>query len=153
MKDMFDNDRQSFYTFATLKEKYNLPSSDFLKYLTILNSIPNAWKRLLKFEDKNIPPDTKFIQMVQTGTLTNSNVYKILLQNKDKSIVKSEQKWNDIFLNENLNWKKIYLVAQKSTNYIKPLRNFQYKYLMRIIPTNHFSDQMPHFKLNTLRIL
>ena len=97
MKDVFDNDRQSFYTFATLKEKYNLPSSDFLKYLTILNSIPNAWKRLLKFEDKNIPPDKKFIQMVQTGTLTNSNVYKILLQNKDKSIVKSEQKWNDIF--------------------------------------------------------
>ena len=46
VKDMFDNDRQRFYTFATLKEKYNLPSSDFLKYLTILNSIPNAWKRL-----------------------------------------------------------------------------------------------------------
>ena len=43
------------------------------------------------------------------------------------------------FFNENLNWKKIYLVAQKSTNDIK-LRNFQYKYLIRIIPTrsNHF---------------
>ena len=50
VKDVFDNDRQSFYTFAALKEKFDLPSSDFLKYLSILNSLPNAWKRSLKMK-------------------------------------------------------------------------------------------------------
>lgn len=45
VKDLFNNDRQSFYTFVALKEKFNLPSSDFLKYLSILNSIPSTWKR------------------------------------------------------------------------------------------------------------
>ena len=52
VKDMFDNDRQNFYTFAALKEKFDLPSSDFLKYLSIFNSLPSARKRSLKNEDK-----------------------------------------------------------------------------------------------------
>ena len=52
VKDMFDNEMQSFYTFAALKEKFDLPSSDFLKYLSILNSIPSACKRLLKMKIK-----------------------------------------------------------------------------------------------------
>ena len=52
VKDMFDNDRQNFYTFAALKEKFDLPSSDFLKYLSIFNSLPSARKRSLKTEDK-----------------------------------------------------------------------------------------------------
>ena len=51
-KDMFDNDRQSFYTLAALKEKFDLPSSDFLKYLSILNSLPSALKRSLKMRIK-----------------------------------------------------------------------------------------------------
>ena len=52
VKDTFDNDRQRFYTFAALKEKFDLPSSDFLKYLSILNSLPNAWKRSVKMRIK-----------------------------------------------------------------------------------------------------
>ena len=35
------------------------------------------------------------------------------------------------------NGKNIYLTVFKSTNDIK-LRNFQYKYIMRIVPTNQF---------------
>ena len=52
VKDMFDKGTQSFYTFPALKEKYNLLPSDFLKYLSILNSIPKAWKRQLKMKTK-----------------------------------------------------------------------------------------------------
>ena len=48
MKNMFDNDWQSFYTFATLKEKYNLPTSDFLKHLTILNRMPKCIEASIK---------------------------------------------------------------------------------------------------------
>ena len=42
VKYMFDNDRQSFYTFAVLKGTFDIPSSDFLTYLSILNSLPSA---------------------------------------------------------------------------------------------------------------
>ena len=53
------------------------------------------------------------------------------MQKSEIKVVKPQQKWNDTFPNETLNWKTIYLVAQKSTNDIK-LRNAQYKFLMRI---------------------
>ena len=148
VKDMFDNDRQSFYTFAALKEKFDLPSSDFLKYLSILNSLPNALKRSLKNEDKNIPPDEKFIQMLKQDKLTNSIIYKIFMQKQEIKTAKPQQKWNETFLNSNLNWKAFFLAAQKSTIDIK-LRNFQYKHLMRIIPTNQFLTKC-HITSSTL---
>ena len=52
--------------------------------------------------------------------------------------IKSEIKWNEQFSNEHLHWKHIYLATFKSTNDIR-LRSFQYKFLMRIIPSNQFS--------------
>ena len=51
--------------------------------------------------------------------------------------ITSEIKWNEIFSGEYLTWKNIYTIIFKSTSDIK-LRNFQYKYLMRVIPTNQF---------------
>lgn len=75
--------------------------------------------------------------MLKQDKLTNSFTYKTFMQKKKINVVRPQQKWNDTFFNVNLNWKSIYLVAQKSTNDIK-LRNFQYKYLMRIVPTNQF---------------
>ena len=53
------------------------------------------------------------------------------------AVSKAEIKWNEQFSDETLQWKNIYLTVFKSTNDIK-LRNFQYKYLMRIVPTNQF---------------
>ena len=116
---MFDNDRQSFYTFAACKEKFDLPSSDFLKYLSILNSLPSAWKRSLKNEDKNVPPDEKFIQMLKQNKLTNSIVYKILMQKQE---IKTANKSNRKAMNRN--WSN-----QKGFPLLKPKReiNIYYK--------------------------
>jgi hypothetical protein len=49
--------------------------------------------------------------------------------------IKSHLKWNQTFKEENLNWNKIHSLPFISTIDAK-LRNFQYKYIMRIIPTN-----------------
>ena len=46
---------------------------------------------------------------------------------------KSEQKWEDQF--QNIKWKLVYTTYIRSTISSK-LRNFQYKFLTRIIPTN-----------------
>ena len=90
-----------------------LAQTDFLKYLSILNSIPKAWKRQLKNENQNIQPDVKIIQMIEENKLTNSYIYKTLMQRTEINISKPREKWNSIFSNENLNWRAIYLV-QKS---------------------------------------
>ena len=65
LTDIFDYDRQNFYTFAAMKEKYILPTTDFLRYLSILNSIPNEWKVKIRIEDKNVSPDLKCISMLK----------------------------------------------------------------------------------------
>ena len=49
--------------------------------------------------------------------------------------MKSEQNWIEQFGDEGLNWNKIYTNRLQATNDIR-LQNFQYKCLMRIIPTN-----------------
>ena len=49
----------------------------------------------------------------------------------------SEKKWNNTFLNEDLNWEKIYITLIIATNEIT-LREFQYKCLKRMIPSNSF---------------
>ena len=112
VKDLFDNDGQSFYTFASLKEKFDLSSSDFLEYLSILNSIPSAGKRSLKNEDNNIPPDENFIQMLTQEKTNQLYYYKTFMQKKKINAARPQQKWNDTFLNENLNWKSIYIFSR-----------------------------------------
>ena len=51
--------------------------------------------------------------------------------------VKQDIKWDDILNKTVLDWKNIYLTPIKST-IDTILRNFQYKFLMQIIPTNSF---------------
>ena len=48
MKDIVNITDKSVLDFTSLKEKYDLPNSGFLKYLTLLHSIPNTWKTITK---------------------------------------------------------------------------------------------------------
>ena len=67
-------------------------------------------------------------------------IYNILIKSADTEEKKSEEKWNNIFPDEELNWKIIYSNPLLATHDVK-LRNFQYKYLNRIIPTNQFLNK------------
>ena len=137
VKDIYDHEQQNFYTFGILREKYNLASAEFLKYLNILNSIPKEWKWKIRHENKNIAPDQKMISVLKEGKSSNRVIYKESMRTPELKLIKAQQKWNDTFPDEHLNWENIYATLQKSTNDIK-LENFQYKFLMRIIPTNQF---------------
>lgn len=57
--------------------------------------------------------------------------------NKIKVQIKAHARWEEEFMNSNLNWSLIHVLPFKCTIDTK-LRNFQYKFLMRIIPTNKF---------------
>ena len=66
---------------------------------------------------------------------TNKFLYKLLTKNDLQNNITSKEKWSTYFQNDNLPWDIIYNNIYISTIDIK-LRNFQYKYLFRIIPTN-----------------
>ena len=53
MKDIYDYSAKKIYTFDKLKELYNVPNNDFLKYLSLVQSISNFWKLQLKHENQN----------------------------------------------------------------------------------------------------
>jgi hypothetical protein len=66
---------------------------------------------------------------------TNKLLYSFQIKNDKMTQITSHRKWSSCFENEILKWDSIYLNINSSTIDTK-LRNFQYKYLFRIIPTN-----------------
>lgn len=140
IKDIYNYSQQKLHTFEKLKELYKVPNQDFLKYISLVRSIPNGWKSQLKQESGQVPlKQTLFNQLVCVKQ-TNRFVYNVLLQFGTLEMTKSEQKWTNIFSNEELNWKKIYIMPFVITSDNK-LREFQYKYLKRIIPSNNFLNK------------
>ena len=79
----------------------------------------------------------KTINQVIKANQTNKFVYHSLMEKKAPTDNKSEQKWTEQFRDDNLKWKNIYTNRLSATKETK-LQNFQYKFLMRIIPTNKF---------------
>ena len=112
---------------------YQVDAGDFLLHTSILHSIPKEWKFVLKTE--NIVTDRKesLFNRLLKAKQVNSFLYNYQLENNIKSDIKSEKKWETEF--EGISWGKIYIIPIKSTIDCR-LRNFQYKYLLRIIPTN-----------------
>ena len=66
-------------------------------------------------------------------------MYKHQLDRIEKDIKahKPHKKWEYLFPNEDINWEQIHQIPFKCTIDSK-LRNFQYKFLMRIVATNKF---------------
>ena len=108
IKDIYDYSSKQFYSFEKIKEIYNVPNEDFLKYFSLVQSISNYWKSQLKHENGLIPIESKIINQIFEVKQTNKFAYKLLLQSDKNEEDKSEQKWNSTFTNEELNWKKIY---------------------------------------------
>ena len=50
---LFDQRQKQFFTFQYLKNRYRLNNSEFLKYYTIIQSIPNIWKHTIKRREKD----------------------------------------------------------------------------------------------------
>ena len=109
----------------------------FLKYLTLIHSIANSWKTNIKTEIVDIPKKPSILEQITKSKQTNKYTYKLLMKKKLTPEIKSEQKWIEQFGDEGLNWNKIYTNRLQATKDIR-LQNFQYKCLMRIIPTNKY---------------
>lgn len=105
--------------------------------MSLVDSVPRDWKTNVKFENVNIPRELNVLDTLLKVKHTNKFIYNIFMKKDIVEDKKSKIKWNTSFLNEDLNWKTIYITPLKSTTDIK-LRNFQYKFLHRTVPTNQF---------------
>ena len=67
-------------SFGKLRERYSLSNNDFLKYLTMLHSIPTAWKLKIKNENFNIPIASTLISQIVKTNQTNQYIYRHILK-------------------------------------------------------------------------
>ena len=64
-------------------------------------------------------------------------LYSTRIQSQDNSNKKLELKWTNECSDQNIVCDSVCLIAFRCTNYVK-LRNFQYDFLMRIVPNNRY---------------
>ena len=137
IEHLFDKRQKNIYTFERIKTLHNLENSDFLKYHTLVRSIPISWKQRLK--DENFIDNyehNSLLQQIQKLKRVNKFLYNKQLNNiRNSLIVKPHVKWETEM--GNINWKIIHTLPFKSLIDTK-IRAFQYKYLMRIVPNNQF---------------
>ena len=61
--------------FYKLQEKFNLPATEFLRYMSLINSIPKDWKYKLKHEIQIVPIESNFLKQIRNQTHVNKFVY------------------------------------------------------------------------------
>ena len=93
-------------------------------------------KRYQNKKKLKTPKKPTLISQILKAKQTNKYIYGLIMR-KQTTENKDEQKWNERFTTKNLDLKKNYTNTLIATKGIK-LRNFQYKYIIRIIPTNKY---------------
>ena len=140
IEHIYDFRFRKFHTIEQLQNLYNISENDFLKYYNIVSNITKEWKNKLKDENyNNVPKEaSKALHIVtkQKGSI-NKSLYDLQLRYETLTTIKSKEKWAKEFPNQELKWPQIYLMSFNCTIDVK-LRNFNYKYLMRIIPNNKY---------------
>lgn len=135
-----------FLSHSELNEKYELNCS-FLECLQIRQSIPLAWRQMLRNPVQNVEPMTNF----NIFSLSSKSVYWTLMEKTHKCKPSCIDKWmaefnvdpeNDIPTLDKV-WEHIFILPFKSCEE-SILQSFQFRVLHRILPCNHW--------LNTLKI-
>ena len=97
----------------------------------LISSIPKEWKTKLRAENTKLQKKETLLSKMLKAKQTNRFLYDYQLRKEFKIPIKPEKKWETIFNNIELNWKFIYTLPFKTTIDTK-MREFQYKYIMRI---------------------
>lgn len=106
-----------------------------MHYNQLISCLKSKFKHQLEVENMNDNMDVKLIYKFLRSNESNKYTYNIQMNNTKQYDNKSQNKWEQDLGEANINWKKVYQNIFKATIDTK-LRNFQYKYITRIIPTN-----------------
>ena len=137
ISDIFDFRSKRFHTFQELVELYNVPINQQFFYNQLRTSIPQQWKNKIKLESIHEALQTRdntFSRAIQNKQ-TNRFLYNLQMKQNKNEITKPIVKWEHDLNNPNIIWKRVFINIYSST-IDTILREFQYKYIMRIIPTN-----------------
>ncbi len=132
---IYDFQTKHYLTFNALKNLYNIPEGDFLKYDQLVSCIPKKWKESIKYDAISFNNNDILLTQFFNAKQSVKFLYNYNLKFRQTNKINAQNKWQNIIEEKDLEWKNIYLVGIKSTIDQK-LRTFQYKYLMRIIRTN-----------------
>ena len=137
IESIYDYRIKKFYTFEHFSNLYNIPNNEFLKFNSLISAIPKYMKAKLENEqiDGGNNDTYKFIDKVRKSKHVNKLAYNCQLKQETDEHIIQKIRWEEEFPEKSFNWKNIYMLPIIATTSIK-LRNFQYKYLMRIIATN-----------------
>ncbi len=136
IEHLFDYRVNRFYNFNDFAGIYNISLNDFMKYQSLLNTISQSWLEIIRMENINeLGNHNNILPIVQSSKKVNKLLCGIQIKKKNIEQIKSEEKWANEFSEIQLNWKCIYTTSLKCT-IDTTLRNFQYKYLMRLLGTN-----------------
>ena len=126
------NDDGRFFNYKEFTDR--LHKCDILKYYGIIDSIPNKWKSIIK-KTFGLNGNSNTTSINPT-LLTCKLAYSMLLSKVAHSPQKAKNKWHkELHLFNEMDWRNILSFPFKCTIEEK-LRNFQFKLLHRILPTN-----------------
>ena len=133
-EDIFDTRTKQYFSFKFIQYIYSIPRNDYLKYLSLINSIPNDIKNNLTHDSIGKSLNMHLLEKVLATKRINKMLYDIQINHTEVEI-KQKEKWESILENHDIEWKSIFRLSFETTVDNK-LRNFNYKYLMGIVRTN-----------------
>ena len=136
IKDLL-NDRGHFLTFQQFIHKFNL-RCNFLQYYSIIHAIPTEWKRILKNINVITEKDTCFnVSKLNLSKMSCKMIYFQLVKKIAFLPQNAFKKWSNELDTKAIESEKIFSLLYKCS-IEERLRNFQFKLLHRILPTNIF---------------
>ena len=135
-KDIITEDME-LMGFPEVKEKLH-ENFRWFEYYKLISAIPNKWKNTLKIchaDDMPQGPDDVF--SILGKPFCNKTIREKMLQKVYVLPNRIIEKWNNLVPNHNYDWSDIFHLAFKCAIDSKT-RNFQFKFLHRIIATNDF---------------
>ena len=89
---MYDKQNQRYHFFINCKR-----SSEFLRYMSLINSIPKDWKYKLRHEIQIVPMESNLLKQIRNQTHVNKFVYNNFMRYSQGAVSKAEIKWNEQF--------------------------------------------------------
>ena len=126
----------------TLKTEYHLDNELYFQWMQLIHTISLIWKQRINDSEKNV--EKKFVvqdhhlikntRVSLLKKLTAREIHSVLILSSGNTPT-SQKYFGKVFPNENLDWKKIYILPRVVTiNTFQ--RNFQYKILHNILYLN-----------------
>ena len=137
--DLLNEDKSDFLSFEEVRQKCHC--NYFTKYYSLLSNIPTSFKKIIKanltsFDFSRFIPKDVFTERLLSNRCLKF-VYNILVHKKVEQPDSKFFAWKQLLDCEIDDW-QIYFDIVKRCCRDPYLRNFQYKFLHRIVPTNVF---------------